>query len=97
MLSTLGNIQVDPAFWVWLGVLVVVVILAGIILIGIRRRMFSDSGSSDMQAGGMLEQLRLLRDQGKLSEKEYEDARRSLIERVAASKPNLPTEATEKS
>ncbi|MCA9304300.1 MAG: hypothetical protein KC996_09275 [Phycisphaerales bacterium] len=96
MLSTLGSIQIDPAFWIWLGALVVVVVVAGIALIAIRRRMFSESASADMQAGGLLEQMRVLRDQGKMSDKEYEDARRSLIERVSASKPIAASEPTEK-
>lgn len=87
MLSTLAQqTQVDPSFWIWLGILVVVVVIAGIVLLVIRQRMFSDSASADMQAGGIMEQMRLLRDQGKLTDKEYQDARKSLIEKVSESK-----------
>jgi flagellar biosynthesis/type III secretory pathway M-ring protein FliF/YscJ len=87
MLSTLAQqTQVDPSFWIWLGILVIIVVAAGIVLLVIRRRMFSDSASADMQAGGIMEQMRLLRDQGKLTEQEYQDARRSLIEKVSEPK-----------
>jgi len=96
MLTTLGQTQVDPSFWIWLGILVVVVVIAGIVLLVIRRRMFSDTGSAEMRAGGLMEQMRVLRDQGKLTDKEYQDARRSLIEKASLNKPDEPDASNEK-
>ena len=64
----------------WLGILVLIVLLGGGLAIWIRRRITSQSASS--QGGYMLEDLRQLRDSGELSQEEFDLARQAMIKGV---------------
>ncbi len=81
----LAQVRVDPSFWIWLGVLVVVVLISGVVLIVIRRRLFSDHANADMHAGWILEQLRVMRSEGKITQEEFDETRRVLIAKVTRS------------
>lgn len=93
MIGALAQIHVDPSFWIWLIALIILVLIGGGIIFAVRRRLFMEDTSPDFQSGGMLEQIRALRDQGKITDEEYEETRRSLIEKVSASKSSPTNES----
>ncbi len=83
MVHSLAQVRIDPSFWIWLGVLVVVVLIGGGVLLAVRRRLFSDDANADFQAGGILEQIRTLRAEGKISQEEYDETRKVLIAKAS--------------
>ena len=72
----------------WLGVLLVVVLVGGFALLFLRRWLL-DTGDGRGDTGWDLRSLRAMRDQGEISDDEYERARATIVE--ALSKPSSPT------
>jgi hypothetical protein len=66
---------------VWAGVLIAVIMVGGLLLMWLRRRMFM--ADSMEQAGGLMESLRKMRDTGQMSQEEYDAARKAMAARVA--------------
>ncbi len=95
MMILLAQTRIDPTLWIWLGVLVVIVLIGGAVLIAIRRKLFAENPNEDFQSGGMLEQMRIMHQQGKISDEEYEETRSALINKVSANKP-LPEPETDR-
>lgn len=65
---------------VWIVALIAIVIVGGIAVMVLRKRLLEDrSPSADV--GGLMDQLRAMRDRGELSEEEFARARRSLVDK----------------
>jgi hypothetical protein len=64
------------------GVLIVVVIVAGLVLVALRARLNGADEQGEMGAGGMLETMRAMRDRGEISEEEYRTAQAALVARA---------------
>jgi hypothetical protein len=73
-----------PAVLGWVGGLIAAVVVLTVLLLAIRRKFAQDDGPP-VTTGSMLEQLRAMRDQGKLSEQEFATARARLSAKVRAS------------
>src|SRR5947207_1776517 len=69
------------SIFVWVAVLIAVIMVGGLLLMWLRRRMFM--GESMDQAGGLMESLRKMRDTGQMSQEEYDAARKAMAARVA--------------
>lgn len=66
-----------------IGGFIIAVLLLGIIILAVRRRMFTRD--NELQGSrSLMEQLRVMRDRGQMSDEEYEATRRSLASKVAA-------------
>lgn len=65
----------------YLGVLIALVLAAGVVVIVLRRRILGAEGES--QAEGLMDNLRRMRDQGQLSQEEFEASRRIMARRAA--------------
>lgn len=64
-----------------LGVLLAFVIVAGLVVLVIRRRLLGSEGGSD-DSGGVFGQLRGMRDRGEISDEEFERIRGVMIDRM---------------
>ncbi|MDX2131013.1 MAG: hypothetical protein SFY69_03040 [Planctomycetota bacterium] len=73
----------------WLGVLIGVVVVLGLVVVIIRRRTLASDRSNQAERT-LMEGLRELRDSGKMTEEEYAAARRSMAARMAG-KPRPTT------
>lgn len=71
---------------VWIAVLIVVVIAAGIGVMVLRRRFLGSDRSPAGDPGSLLESLRAMRDSGEMSTDEFEQARAALLHK-ATGKP----------
>ena len=69
------------SIFVWVAVLIAVIMVGGLLLMWLRRRMFM--GDYMEQAGGLMESLRKMRDTGQMSQEEYDAARKAMAARVA--------------
>jgi len=66
---------------VWVGVLIGVVLVASIVVLFLRRRLFAkDTAGAD--PGSILESMRALRDSGRMTPEEYDRARETLVRRA---------------
>ena len=61
-----------------LGVVVGLVLIAATVIVIVRRRMTSDAQAASFTSGSLLEQLRTMHAQGKLSDEEFSKARAKL-------------------
>lgn len=62
---------------VWVGVLLVVAVIGGLVVLMFRRRLLSGDDSAPAQMG-LMESLRRMRDEGKMTTEEFDAARRAL-------------------
>lgn len=88
LLGQQGGRSTSP-FWLWLFVLIVVTVAAGVVLLMVRRRLIEGEGA-DQHSGTLMEQLRRMRDRGEISESEYDLTRRSIAARAAGREPPAP-------
>lgn len=65
---------------IWVGALILAVLLLGIVILLLRKRLFAREADD---ASGMLSELRRLHKSGELSTQEYDAARKALTVRVA--------------
>jgi hypothetical protein len=72
----------------WVSALILVVIALGLIILFMRRRLLSKD-STDASAG-LMDELRTLRDQGRISPEEYDAARRQMVAGFAGRKSAPP-------
>ena len=69
------------SFVVWILVLIVAAIVAGVVLMLVRRRLLSPG--PDAGGEGLMDSLRRARDAGEMTPEEYDAARRAIAARVA--------------
>ena len=79
-----------------IGVMIVLVMAAGIALYVVRNRLFGKGGSNQFDHGGVLETMRAMRDRGEISEEEYRTTQAALVaraaeKRTAATTPQQPS------
>lgn len=68
------------------GVLIVLLVVAGLIILRVRAKLLARDDASDVSKS-MLGELRAMRTQGVISEEEFNSIKRRLVERVSADKP----------
>jgi uncharacterized membrane protein len=67
--------------WLWVGILIVVTVVAGLVLMQYRRRVLSQQSTESGE--GFMESLRTLRANGEMSEDEFQSIRRKLLAQMA--------------
>lgn len=67
---------------VWVGVLIVLLVGAGLGVLWFRRKLLSRQDDPGSQ-GSLMEDLRRMRDRGQLSKEEFDAARRAMTRRLA--------------
>lgn len=79
-----------PAYLITIGIVIALLVAAGIVLMIVRRRLLAAASRPGDE--GIFESLRKMRDQGDISPEEYDRARRSIVEKLAARKdrPDTP-------
>lgn len=75
--------QIPTPYLVTIGVLIAVVVLAGVVLMVLRAKLNADDEAGDLGAGGMLETMRGMRDRGEISEEEYRTAQAALVAKAS--------------
>ncbi|MBL8991578.1 MAG: SHOCT domain-containing protein [Phycisphaerae bacterium] len=80
--AQLADSSLGP-YLLWIVVLIGVVLVATFGILVLRRRLL-DPDAPRRSDAGVMEELRTLRDQGKLSHEEFEAARKRIVARIAA-------------
>lgn len=81
----------------WLGILIVITVVAGLVVLAVRKRILSKS-TDGSDEGSLMDSLRGMRDRGEMTSEEFEATRRAMIERLrgdraAPGQPSKPTGA----
>lgn len=66
----------------WVGILIVFVLAAGLVLMAMRRKLFSREDAAD-ETAGLMDQLRAMRQRGELTEAEFNTARTAMRARMS--------------
>jgi len=74
------------AMFVNLGIVVALVLVAGVVMLMVRKRIFA-AGLDDETGGSMFEDLRRMRDAGEISIEEYEYLRKCIVAKVSGHEP----------
>lgn len=82
-----GRGDVGPVL-LWLGVLIGLAIIGGVVMMLVRRRVLARDQESQE---GLMESLRKMRDSGVMSRDEYDAARRSIATKLATRLAARPT------
>lgn len=69
---------------IWIGVLIVVVVVGGLVLVHVQKRMLKPP-SAGPGAAGIMEELRRMRDSGAMTDEEYEATRKTMARKLAPS------------
>jgi len=77
------------AVLIWVGVLIVLAIVTGLILVTLRSRLFGP-GQNTGQELTVMESLQRLRDRGELSENEFQRTRESLLGSALTERSEMP-------
>ncbi|MFG0260372.1 MAG: SHOCT domain-containing protein [Phycisphaerales bacterium JB041] len=74
------------------GVMIVLVMAAGIALYVVRGRLFGKDGPKQLDHGGVLETMRAMRDRGEISEEEYRTTQAALVAKATEKRasPSAP-------
>jgi LPXTG-motif cell wall-anchored protein len=66
---------------VWVAVLMGLILVGGLLVLLLRRRLLA--AEAETSAGGLMEDLRRMRDSGQMTQEEYESVRRNMAARLA--------------
>jgi len=78
--------QAPVEIWIWIGVLLVVTLVAGGVILAMRRRLLGAKDADEL-SGSMLDDLRSMRSRGEISEEEYDYTRKTIAARAAGREP----------
>jgi hypothetical protein len=82
--STTGSSAVSIDVLIWVGALIVAVLILGIVILLVRKKLFTKDADSPT---GLLNDLRRMHKSGELTTEEYDAARKALTTRIAAKMP----------
>jgi len=78
---TLAQSRIDPAIWLYLGLLILLAIFGGLLIFAFRAKLFShDDLNASSTGGGLLEHLDAMLNAGEITKEEYDQTRRSIID-----------------
>lgn len=76
--------SLDGRAFIYLILLIILAIVGGLIIFSVKRRIFDESKEQDQSSGTLMESLEQMRRKGEISEEEYQQTRRTIIERTRA-------------
>ena len=83
-LTLAQNATLDTRAFIYIVLLIVLCIVGFVIIMSVKRRIFDDSKEQDQSAATLMESLEHMRKTGEISQEEYEQTRRIIIEKTRA-------------
>lgn len=74
----------DARAFLYILLLLILCIVGFIIIMSVKRRIFSNSNEQDQSTGTLMESLEHMRRSGEISQAEYDQTRRTIIEKTRA-------------
>jgi uncharacterized membrane protein len=83
-LTLAQNATLDMRAFVYIALLIVLCIVGFLIIMSVKRRVFNDPQEKDQSNATLMESLEDMRKTGQISQSEYEQTRKTIIERTRA-------------
>lgn len=83
-LTLAQNATLDTRAFIYIVLLIVLCIVGFIVIVSVKRRIFDDSKEQDQSGATLMESLEHMRKTGQISQSEYEQTRRTIIEKTRA-------------
>lgn len=83
-LTLAQNATLDTRAFIYIVLLIVLCIVGFIVIVSVKRRIFDDSKEQDQSGATLMESLEHMRKTGEISQAEYEQTRRTIIEKTRA-------------
>lgn len=84
MLTLAQNATLDSRAFIYIILLIVLCVIGFVIIMSVKRRIFDDSKEQDQSAGTLMESLEHMRKTGQISQEEYEQTRRTIVDKTRA-------------
>ena len=78
------NATLDTRAFIYIILLIVLCVIGFVIIMSVKRRIFDDTKEQDQSAGTLMESLEHMRKTGQISQEEYEQTRRTIVEKTRA-------------
>jgi hypothetical protein len=83
MSASLAQSVLDPKIWLYFLLLIVVLTIGAIVIFSIRRKLFArDETDTIGSGGGLMDQLDEMRKSGKITQEEYDQTRKAIIQKA---------------
>jgi hypothetical protein len=82
--------------FLWVAILIAVILVGFVLLMWLKRRIFTADAAQE-QSGGLMDNLRQMRDSGQISKEEYDATRKAMIARMSQADPGPAKQAPAKS
>jgi hypothetical protein len=76
--------SLDARAFVYILLLIIIAIVGGLVILAVKRRIFNDSREQDQSSATLMESLDRMRRSGEISQEEYDQTRRTIIEKTRA-------------
>jgi flagellar biosynthesis/type III secretory pathway M-ring protein FliF/YscJ len=83
-LTLAQNATLDTRAFIYIVLLIILCIAGFVIIMSVKRRIFDESKEQDQSAATLMESLEHMRKSGEISQEEYEQTRRTVIEKTRA-------------
>ena len=83
-LTLAQNATLDMRAFIYIVLLIILCIIGFVIIVTVERRIFDDRAEQDQSSGTLMESLEHMRKTGQISQEEYEQTRRTIIEKTRA-------------
>jgi uncharacterized membrane protein len=83
-LTLAQNATLDTRAFIYIILLIILCIVGFIIIMSVKRRLFDDSKEQDQSGATLMESLEHMRKTGEISQEEYDQTRRTIVERTRA-------------
>ena len=81
---TIAQQSLDARAFIYIILLIALAIIGGMVIFAVKRRIFDDSKQQDHSGATLMESLERMRRSGEISQAEYEQTRRTIIEKTRA-------------
>jgi len=81
---TIAQSSLDARAFLYILLLIILAIVGGLIILAVKRRIFDERNDQDQSTATLMETLERMRRTGEISQAEYEQTRRTIIEKTRA-------------
>lgn len=78
------NATLDARAFIYIILLIILAVIGGMVIFAVKRRIFDERRDQDQSAATLMESLDRMRRSGEISQEEYEQTRKTIIEKTRA-------------
>lgn len=83
-IAHLAQQSLDARAFIYILLLIILAVIGGMVIFAVKRRIFDDRRDQDDSGATLMESLERMRRSGEISQEEYEQTRKTIIEKTRA-------------